>query len=146
MGTLETELTLEADEEAVVSFLDEHGGLIIRDVDTVGLYWLVLHPKSAPEETFYTRVHWSTYPGGPPSVRYADGIGGTITDPRAWPIIPGYRVGSFDICKPFTSEAYGIHPEWRTGPTAWSPAGNPFLWVAQTLQFDLNTSYGGRCS
>lgn len=145
MVTLETRLTLEADEEAVVSFLNEHGGLLIRETDTPGLYWLILRPKNAPEETFYVRVQWTTYVDGPPSVRFADGIGGSITDPRAWPSIPGYRIGSFDICKPFTAEAYAVHPEWRTGPTAWNPTGNPFLWVTQTLQVDLNRSYGGRC-
>jgi len=39
MASIETELTLQADEEAVVSFLDEHGGLLLREHDNHSTYW-----------------------------------------------------------------------------------------------------------
>jgi hypothetical protein len=140
---LATQLNLEADEDAVVSFLDETGGILIRDGAEPGLYWAVLTPMSAPAERFYARIRWTQYPGAPASVRYADGVRCQTSVARAWPIIPGYRVPN-DICKPFTAEGYGLHPDWKTGPTAWSSAGNPFLATVQQLQFDLNNQYGGR--
>lgn len=144
MTNLATQLNLEADEDPVVSFLDETGGILIRDEAEPGLYWAVLHPSSAPAERFYARIFWTQYPGAPASVRYSDGVRGPSNVTRAWPVIPGYRATNFDICKPFTAEGYALHPDWKTGPTAWSPAGNPLLATVQQLQFDLNHQYGGR--
>jgi hypothetical protein len=146
MASADTQLTLEADEEAVQSFLDEWNGLLLREADRPAVYWLVLRPKSAPHETYYARVAWTAYPDRPPSVRFHDHIGGTFATNRAWPIVPGYRVGSWDICKPLTAEGYALHGEWQTGPHAWKSAGNPFLWVAHSLQNDLNHNYQGRNS
>src|SRR5947209_82300 len=102
MASLETLLALEADEEDVLSFLDEFGGLLFRDEDAPGTYWGVLGPKSQAAEKFYVRLAWSVYPSAPPSVAFADSIGGRIDVAAAWPAIPGYRAGSWDICKPFT--------------------------------------------
>ena len=144
MTNLATKLNLEADEDAVVSFLNETGGILIRDDAEPGLYWAVMRPASAPTERFYARIFWTRYPGAPASVKYADGIGGQINVTRAWPNIPGYRVQNFDICKPFTAEGYALHSEWNAGPTAWSSSGNPFLATVGQLQFDLNNQYGGR--
>jgi hypothetical protein len=144
MASADTLLTLDADERAVSSFLDEFGGLLLREADAPEVYWLVLRPKSAPRETYYARVAWSAYPDHPPSVRFHDGIGGTFAAARAWPMVVGYRVGSWDICKPFTAEGFALHAEWGTGPHAWKSSGNPFWWVAQALQNDLNHNYQGR--
>jgi hypothetical protein len=144
MASADTLLTLEADEEAVVLFLEEHGGSLRRDENAPEVYWLTLHPASQPGETFYACVAWSAYPDQPPSVRFADAIGGNTNVNAAWPNIPGYRLGSFDICKPFTVEGYAAHPEWADGPQHWTSSGNPFLFVAEMLQNDLNFNYGGR--
>jgi hypothetical protein len=39
-----------------------------------------------------------------------------------------------------------INPAVATGPTAWPTTGNPFLWVVETLQEDLDTGYVGRAA
>lgn len=144
MASADTLFTLQADEEAVVSFLDEFDGLLLREADAPEVYWLVLRPRSAPSETYYARVAWAVYPDQPPSVRFHDGIRGSTSVASAWPLVAGYRVGSWDICKPFTAEGFALHPDWASGPSAWRPNGNPFLWVVQTLQNDLNHNYAGR--
>jgi hypothetical protein len=144
MASADTLLTLEADEEAVIASLDEFGGFLLRETDDAAVYWLVLHPKSEPQQNYYARMAWSFYPDHAPSVRYHDGIRGPYDVGRAWPVAPGYRVGSWDICKPLTAEGYALHPEWATGPHGWKSSGNPFLWVAQALQNDLNHNYQGR--
>lgn len=142
--SLDTRLSLEADECAVVAFLDQHGGVLLRDLGEPGVYWAVLRPVSAPEETYYARIQWRVYPEAAASVRYHDGIGGSTAVMSAWPQVPGYRTGSWDICKPFTAEGYALHSEWQTGAHAWDSRGNPFLYTVQTLQFDLNFDYSGR--
>jgi hypothetical protein len=144
MASTDTLLTLQADEEAVASYLGEFDGLILRESESPESYWLVLRPVSAVGERFYVRVVWTAYPDSPPSVRFHDGVGGAAGSMCAWPVIPGYRTGSWDICKPFTLEGYAVHPEWRQGPHAWQSSGNPFLYVVQTLQNDLNHNYAGR--
>jgi hypothetical protein len=144
MVSLGTQLNLEADEEAVVVALDDYDGTLFRDTATAGLYWLVLKRNAPPREMFCARIAWSGYPEAPPSVRFTDGIGGPWNVNRAWPNIPGYRIGSFDICQPFTEEGFALHPEWRTGPHAWRTTGNPFHYVVNRLQLDLNNRYQGR--
>lgn len=140
----ETKLNLEADDSAVRTFLEEHDGRLDRDPDHSTVYWATLRPRSAPQEQYYVRVAWSSYPHAPPSVKFADRIGGDLSVTGAWPIIPGYRVAAFDVCKPFTAEAFGWHPEWSAGSDAWRSSGNPFLWVVSTVQHDFDTAYGGR--
>jgi hypothetical protein len=144
MASAQTQLMLQADEEEVVEFLAEYDGLLLREVDDAATYWVVLHPSRTAAEMFYVRLGWTRYPDAPPSVRFHDGIAGSFASMRAWPLIPGYRPGSWDICKPFTAEGYAVHPEWVGGPQGWRSTGNPFLYVVQTLQFDLNNSYQGR--
>jgi hypothetical protein len=144
MLTAETQLSLEADEAAVVASLDAHGGLLVRDEADAGTYWVVLRSRLDATRPYYVRVSWQTYPGAAPSVRFADGVRGSHTVSSAWPNIPGYRLGAFDICKPFTAEGYIVHPEWATGPNVWRSTGNPFLWVVELLQYDLHNHYQGR--
>lgn len=142
--SLEAQLSLKADAEAVVVALDEYDGTALRDEDAEGLYWLVLKPSRDPREVFYARIEWADYTSLPASVRFCDGVGGPWEVNQAWPNVPGYRLGAFDICQPFTAEGYAAHPEWTNGPHAWQPAGNPFLYLANRLQFDLNNRYQGR--
>ena len=148
MANAETRINLKEDEVAVAAFLADHDGRLGRDEteQAQALYWLTLRPRSAPEQRYYGRVGWDAYPHSPPSIKFADAIGGSLSVPSAWPLIPGYRPGSFDICRPLSREGYELHPEWREGPTAWPTEGNPFLWVAQTLQFHLDNEYQGRAA
>jgi hypothetical protein len=146
MADQESLLNLAADEVAVSAFLAGNGGHLTRDGADTAVYWLRMRPASAPSEVYYVRVAWSAYPHEAPSVKFADSIGGSLTVASAWPVIPGYRPASSDICKPMTAEGYALHAEWRTGPDAWPTTGNPFLWVAEMLQYDLDNHYGGRSS
>lgn len=146
MADQESLLNLAADEVAVVAFLTDNGGRLTRDGGDAAAYWLRMRPVRAPTEIYYVRVAWSAYPHAAPSVKFADSVGGLLTVTSAWPVIPGYRPASFDICKPMTAEGYALHAEWRTGPDAWPTSGNPFLWVAEIVQYDLDNHYGGRSS
>jgi hypothetical protein len=142
----ESLLNLAADEVAVAAFLADNDGHLSRDATDAAVYWLRMRPVGAPAEIYYVRVAWSAYPHDAPSVKFAGSIGGLLTITRAWPMIPGYRPPSFDICKPMTVEGYALHPDWRTGPDAWPTTGNPFLWVIEILQYDLDNYYSGRAS
>jgi hypothetical protein len=146
MADQESLLNLATDEVAVEAFLAGNGGHLTRDDTDTGMYWLRMRPASMPTETYYVRLAWSAYPHEAPSVKFANAVGGSLTVTSAWPVIPGYRPTSFDICKPMTAEGYGLHAEWRSGPDAWPTTGNPFLWVAEILQYDLDNHYGGRSS
>jgi hypothetical protein len=140
----DTLLTLSADEGAVVALLDSCGGLLLREEADPSAYWVQLHPASAPSEAFYVRLGWIQYPDAAPSIRFHSSIRGRFDLKSAWPVIPGYRIDAWDICKPLSSEGYAVHPEWAQGPHAWNSAGNPFLFVVETLQNDLDHRYGGR--
>lgn len=144
MPSRESKLSLEHDLPAVVEHLATRDGKVEADSEEEGVYWLTLHPLSASDETYFVRVAWTEYPLEPPSVKFADGVEGRLDVTRAWPMVPGYRPGNFDICQPFTAEGFVAHPEWRTSAEAWTGSGNPFLWVATTLQNDLDNRYQGR--
>jgi hypothetical protein len=142
----ESRLNLEDDCAAVVEFLAGFGGELVQrseDADG-GVFWVRLHPRSTPAETYVARIAWTRYPDAAPSVKFADGVGGSLDVVKAWPKCNGYRPGNFDICKPFTAEGFTVHPEWRSGPHAWKTTGNPFLFVVSQLQDDLNHRYQGR--
>ncbi len=143
---LESALALEEDGPAVSEFVGRNSGALERDKDDKARYWLTVRPRSAPAERYYVCLTWSTYPHTPPSVKFAAAVGGSLNVTRAWPNIAGYRPGSFDICKPFTAEGFALHPEWTRGPEAWPATGNPFLWVVEVLQGDLDHRYGGRAA
>jgi hypothetical protein len=143
MGDAETIINLAEHEAAVAAFLVEHNGRLARDPDDRAIYWLDLRPRSAPDERFYPRIVWRSYPHAAPSVAFADGIRGMTESIHAWPQIAGYRA-PVDICKPFTAEGFALHPEWNKGPDAWPTDGNPFLWIVETLQYDLDHGYNGR--
>lgn len=141
----ETQLNLRQDSRAVAEFIAENEGSVACDCNERGIYWLTLRPRSAPSERFVVRVAWERYPPAPPSVKFATEIQGRLDVTAAWPLVDGYRPGNFDICRPFTAEGYVAHPEWRTNAERWpAEGGNPFLWVAQTLQYDLDNRYHGR--
>jgi hypothetical protein len=143
MLDLETRLNLESDVTEVHRLLKEHGGDLASD-EQPGLYWLTVRPARSPADEYYVRVLWTAYPHEPPSIKFADAVGGSLAATNAWPVIPGYRPSSADICKPFTAEGFALHPEWMQGPEAWTITGNRFLWVVCVLQDDLDNSYSGR--
>ncbi len=142
----ESELALAADSPAAANFLAGRGGTLRSPIETdPGVWWAELHPAADPSETYYARIAWSRYPASPPSVKFAHAIGADLADPTAWPLVPGYRPGNLDICKPFTAEGFGLHPDWANTNQAWSATGNPFLAVIRELQRNLNSpGYQGR--
>jgi hypothetical protein len=142
----ETLLNLQQDRDEVSMFLAEHGGALDAGDEGAGVYWITLSPRSTPSEKYYARVAWDAYPFAPPSIKFGAGLRGSLTVNRAWPVIPGYRTGSFDICKPMTKEGYALHPEWAQGSTGWVSDGNPFLWIVQEMQFHLDNDYQGRAA
>jgi hypothetical protein len=140
----ESKLALEADYPEVDAFVIERGSAIEPDPETQGVYWLSTRPLGHPADQYFIRIAWTVYPHAAPSIRFATSVGGGLGQTNAWPNIPGYRPGNFDICKPISAEAFAIHSDWRSGPHAWIPDGNPFLHVVQTLQTDLDFHYQGR--
>src|SRR5690349_20862891 len=108
MATLESLLNLAEDEVAVAAFAAGHGGHLDRDTADAAIYWLMARPARAPAEVYYVRFAWSAYPHNAPSVKFADTPGGSLAVTRAWPLIPGYRAASFDICKPMTAEGFAL--------------------------------------
>jgi hypothetical protein len=145
----ESALNLEADEGAVLTFMKVNDGDLIRD-DSVGdggercVYWATFRPRSVPKERFIARIEWFAYPYQEPSIKFAAAIRGSLTVTSAWPMMPGYRPGSLDICEPICREGFNTHPEWCQGSTAWPTDGNPFLWVVQTMQFQFDNDYQAR--
>jgi hypothetical protein len=142
----ESALNLEQDAPAVASFLEENEGALTKDDADDGVYWAAMRPRSTPAERYFARIGWAVYPHGPPSIKFADRVGGSLTAVSAWPVITGYRASAFDICRPISAEGYAVHPEWGQGSTAWVADGNPFLWVVQTMQFHLDNEYQGRAA
>ena len=145
----ESALNLESDEVAVAGFLAENGGHLVRDDQLEGggdpaIYWLTFRPRTAPAEKYFARAEWFAYPYEPPSIKFAEAVRGSLTVTSAWPMMTGYRSGSFDICRPMCREGYNTHPEWRQGSTAWPTDGNPFLWVVQMMQFHFDNDYQAR--
>ena len=141
---LESRLNLQADAKAVAALLKQHGGRLHANPDEAGIYWLEMAAAADPGELYIARVVWTTYPGAAPSVKFAAEVGGRVDVATAWPTVPGFRPTAFDICMPFTEEGFNVHPEWRTSAEAWKGTGNPFLYVASTIQRLLDTRYSGR--
>lgn len=141
---LESRLRLEQDAPAVEDFLAmTGGGLHHPDQSAPGLYWAVIQPRSAEATLFIARLAWTVYPSRPPSVTFAQAVGADNGGPAAWPAAGGYGAPT-QVCKPFTAEGQALHPEWATGPHAWSDTGNPFLHVVETIQGDIDRVDGRR--
>lgn len=140
---LESGIALKQDRPAVRTMLKASDGSLEQDPDESGVYWATMRPRSVPTELYHVRIGWSRYPTDPPSVKFGAGVGGSLNVTSAWPLVPGYRPGNFDICAPFTAEGYASHPEWAT-QQPWRTSGNPFLWVIDTIQGQLDRQYGGR--
>ena len=145
MADLESQLNLQTDEPEAREYLERHGGALVRDGADPSVYWVTLVPCSAPAERYVARLAWSTYPHAPPSVLFATGVGGALGVASAWPRVPGYRAPG-DICQPFTAEGFALHPDWASGPEAWSPEENPLQRVLAQLQNDLDFRYQGRAA
>ncbi|MCU1694673.1 MAG: hypothetical protein JWR34_736 [Mycobacterium sp.] len=143
---LESQLRLERDQPEVQRVLVEGGGqLVRRGDDPKGLYWAVIQPCTISAAPFTVRILWSVYPDQPPSVLFADGVGGSTAIISAWPAADGYRAPN-DVCKPFTAEGHELHREWATGHHRWRAEGNPFLFVVETIQDDIDRVEGKRAS
>jgi hypothetical protein len=143
---LESQFRLEADQPAVDCLLAEGGGhLVRREDDPVGLYWAAIQPAAVDSAPFTARILWSVYPDRPPSVLFADEIGGQTSTVAAWPAANGYRAPN-DICKPFTAEGQALHAEWAAGNHRWRTDGNPFLFVIETMQDDIDRVDGRRAA
>lgn len=142
----ESELSLAADAAAAAAFLGERGGHLHDPVNgDAGIWWAQLRPAIDRHETYYARIGWSVYPGAPPSIKFANSLGGAITDPTAWPMAPGYRPTCLDVCKPISAEGFALHPDWARTTQAWRGDGNPFLATVREIQRDLNSpAYQGR--
>lgn len=144
---LESRLRLERDIPPVEEFLSSTGGVLHRrDQDPDGLYWAVLQPRNRDRAPFTARVAWSVYPSRPPSLLFAPDIAQPTTTISAWPDAPGYRAQQNDVCKPFTAEGQALHTDWATGPHAWRDTGNPFLYVIETVQGDIDRADGRRAT
>ncbi|MBI1759233.1 MAG: hypothetical protein HYR62_08420 [Actinobacteria bacterium] len=142
---LESQLRLNRDATQVADFLAGAGGrLVLRDSDPDGLYWVMIAGPDG-HASFVARIAWNLYPDLPPSVLFAVEAGGATTDTSAWPSAPGYRAPT-DVCKPFTAEGQGLHPEWRSGPHVWRTTGNPFLFVVENLHADIHRAGGRRAA
>lgn len=144
MTNLETKLALEQDESEARDAAGQFGATLERDQGEPNVYWLTMQPPSEATETFFARIAWTTYPHAPPSVKFADAIGGRLDLSSSWPLIPGYRPGERDICQPFTAEGHALHQDWSQGPEAWSGTGNPFLWVVLQMLHGITDRYQGR--
>lgn len=143
---LESRLRLERDVPLVEVFLEPlHGSLVHREVDEDGVYWVRLQPEDATATPFIARFIWTVYPDRPPSLLFAPDVGGPTNDAAAWPAAPGYRAPN-DVCKPFTAEGQALHPDWANGPHRWRSEGNPFLFVVETVQADIDRACGRRAA
>jgi hypothetical protein len=152
---VESQYRLERDAVTVRIALEAAGGPLIHraanpddpsaPADPPGLYWAVIQPAEPRTTPFIARVLWTVYPDRPPSVLFATAVDGPTSVSNAWPAAGGYRAPG-DICKPFTSEGQGLHPEWANGVHAWISEGNPFLYVIENLQSDIDRVKGARAA
>lgn len=142
----ESQLRLRRDERVVRAALEAAGGeLIRREDDPDGLYWARIQPSGTGGESFIARIQWSVYPDKPPSLLFAPAVGGLTGVASAWPAASGYRA-PIDVCKPFTAEGQALHVDWGSGPNAWRAEGNPFLYVLETVQADIDRAKGVRAA
>ena len=144
MLAFEVPLALEQDEPAARDAASHHGATLEHNDGESCVYWLTMSPPDQPTEKFFARIAWTSYPHAPPSIKFADTIGGRLDLSSAWPVIPGYRPGERDICQPFTAEGHAIHSDWSQGPEAWRGTGNPFLWIVLQMLHGMTDRYQGR--
>ena len=102
-------------------------------------------PISSPQERFQARLLWSKYPDEPPSIKFRDPETGRLDLTKAWPIVRGFRPGSFDTCVNWSAEGFQLHPEWRNDPKfRWDPRGNVLLKILRILVSELDNHYQAR--
>jgi len=104
-----------------------------------------MSPQSQPQEIFQLRLLWVQYPELPPSLKFRDPHTGSLSDPKAWPKLPGFRPESLDACVTYCSEGMALHPEWRTDPKyKWDSKGNVLLKVLRWVQDEFDEHFSGR--
>lgn len=107
--------------------------------------YVTLSSALKPDEKFQARLHWSQYPGQPPSIKFRDPADGSLGNPRAWPQARGMRPTALDLCSNYCTEGFALHPEWRNDPRyRWDDKGNVLLKVIQTLQDEMDDHFTGR--
>jgi hypothetical protein len=140
----ELEQTLFEEELDAVRELPEAPRWHIERDDAVPLgVYVVMHPKSAPNEKFKARIRWTNY-FGPPSLKFVN-ISTDAEEPAAWPRCFGFRPDSKDACLPWTAEGHRLHPDWRnSAKNSFPKVELPLQFVLLQLQSSLDTSYQGR--
>lgn len=143
MSTELSELNLKDDYERVLTLPEAKRWALEKPASLE--VWATLAPVSAPEEKFQALLHWSQYPGEPPSLKFRDPATGRLDVTSAWPRIRGFRPTSFDACVNYCAEGFGLHPQWRSDPKLrWTPHGNVLLKVLRILQDEFDNHYEGR--
>lgn len=105
---------------------------------------VTLSPVTHPSELFVARLLWSRYPDAAPSLVFVDPATGRTDVPSAWPTGGPFRP-VIGLCCNYTSEGFGLHPEWvKDARLRWRTDGNVLLKVIRFLQDDLDISYSGR--
>lgn len=106
---------------------------------------VTMYPVIKPEERFKVRFAWKIYPDKPPLMKFCDMLTGQLDNPKAWPILPGFRPTSLDACVNWCEEGFLLHPEWNNDPLyRWDLRGNVLLKVMRILQNELDTKFQGR--
>jgi len=101
--------------------------------------------KGTPPEYFQARLFWIAYPDQAPSLKFRDLETGRLDNPRAWPVIRGFRPNSLDACVNWCLEGLNLHPEWKSDPRyRWDHRGNVLLRTLRILQNEMDHYFEGR--
>lgn len=118
--------------------------------------WVIEHPEALevrvklssvkdPKEIFQARFLWERYPDDPPSLKFRDLTTGQLDNPKAWPVVRGFRPQSLDACVNWCSEGFVLHPEWKADPNLqWDHRGNALLRALRTLQNEMDDHFEKR--
>ncbi|HWY50624.1 MAG TPA: hypothetical protein VNW72_04000 [Chthoniobacterales bacterium] len=137
-------LNFEADLKKVLGVPDANRWKVDRAGDLE--LFVTLSSAKAPAEFFQARLLWIRYPGEePPSLKFREPETGALNNPKAWPVVRGFRPATLDACVNWTSEGMAVHPEWRNDPKArWDPSGNSILRIVRILQNEMDAHFTQR--
>lgn len=121
-----------------------HRWTLERDTSVPLGVFVVMHPRSHPEELFKARLRWTDLLK-PPSLKFIDMAMGVETSSAAWPRCFGFRPSSLDACLPWTAEGHALHPEWAgSAANAYPRVGAPVQFALLNVQASLDNTYAGR--
>lgn len=107
--------------------------------------FVTLSPEAQPGELYQVRLVWRSYPLDAPSLKFRDSKTGSLSDPKMWPNVRGFRPTNLDACVNYCAEGFNMHPEWRNDPKfSWRAEGNVLLRVLRILQSEMDDHYNGR--